>query len=181
MTTADLPPQTLVFEFYGVLGLLVQTVVLRVMLRAVGEVYVLLTGLVFETMRLVLLGFAQAKYQARVSNLASLVADLLPSYANSLVVFVDHELFDVICLQIVGELQPCFLLPCPCSVVCKPCLSDSLMMCTMLTGVPVHRVRDHGRAQLPSHLVNQGQQCGCPRAGAPAVACSIASWPRCAT
>ena len=57
--------QTLVFEFYGVLGLLVQTVVLRVMLRAVGEVYVLLTGLVFETMRLVLLGFAQAKYQAR--------------------------------------------------------------------------------------------------------------------
>jgi len=62
---AELPLQTLVFEFYGVLGLLVQTVVLRVMLRAVGEVYVLLTGLVFETMRLVLLGFAQAKYQAR--------------------------------------------------------------------------------------------------------------------
>ena len=61
-------PQTLVFEFYGVLGLLVQTVVLRVMLRAVGEVYVLLTGLVFETMRLVLLGFAQAKYQARASS-----------------------------------------------------------------------------------------------------------------
>ena len=58
--------QTLVFEFYGVLGLLVQTVVLRVMLRAVGEVYVLLTGLVFETMRLVLLGFAQAKYQVRI-------------------------------------------------------------------------------------------------------------------
>ena len=58
--------QTLVFELYGILGLLVQTVVLRVMLRAVGEVYVLLTGLCFEVVRLMLLGFAQAKYQARV-------------------------------------------------------------------------------------------------------------------
>ena len=70
------PSQTLVFELYGILGLLVQTVVLRVMLRAVGEVYVLLTGLCFEVVRLLLLGFAQAKYQAR-----QLVLHTLPHHS----------------------------------------------------------------------------------------------------
>ena len=68
MLTVFMAMQTLVFELYGVLGLLVQTVVLRVMLRAVGEVYVLLTGLCFETLRLLLLGFAQAKYQVRACS-----------------------------------------------------------------------------------------------------------------
>ena len=55
--------QTLVFEIYGLCGLLVQTLLLRYLLRAVGEVRVLSVGLVAAAAQMVALAFVRAKWQ----------------------------------------------------------------------------------------------------------------------
>ena len=55
--------QTLVFEAYGLCGMLVQTVVLRYLLQAVGEVHVLKIGLAASSVQMVAMAFVNTKWQ----------------------------------------------------------------------------------------------------------------------
>ena len=55
--------QTMVFELFGVCGLLVQTVVLRYMLLWLGETRVLTTGLVAALLEMLLVAFLKVKWQ----------------------------------------------------------------------------------------------------------------------
>jgi hypothetical protein len=55
--------QTLVFEMFGVCGLLVQTVVLRYMLKWLGEARVLTVGLTAALLEMLLVSFITAKWQ----------------------------------------------------------------------------------------------------------------------
>jgi hypothetical protein len=55
--------QTLVFEMFGVCGLLVQTVVLRYMLKWLGEARVLTVGLTAALVEMLLVAFINAKWQ----------------------------------------------------------------------------------------------------------------------
>ena len=55
--------QTLVFEMFGVCGLLVQTVVLRYMLKWLGEARMLTFGLTAALLEMLLVAFINAKWQ----------------------------------------------------------------------------------------------------------------------
>lgn len=71
------PAQTLVFELFGVCGLLVQTVVLRYMLSWLGEARVLTVGLSAAMLEMLLVSFIGAKWQVRPAAGSSLQVCLL--------------------------------------------------------------------------------------------------------
>jgi len=69
-------PQTMVFELFGVCGLVVQTVVLRYMLKWLGETRVLTVGLTSALLEMLLVGFLTAKWQVSTAYFtSSLISD----------------------------------------------------------------------------------------------------------
>lgn len=71
--------QTLVFEMFGVCGLLVQTVVLRYMLKWLGEARMLTFGLTAALLEMLLVAFINAKWQVgAAAQLGSTAAMIYP-------------------------------------------------------------------------------------------------------